>query len=538
MPRFSPFRGVRYNAEGGFVDDVIAPPYDVISGDDRAALVARSEHNAVRLELPVNEGGVGRYEVAASLWQRWHDERVLVADDEPSFYAYRMGYHDEAGRPRQTTGILGALTLEAPGEGILPHEQTTSKDKADRFDLIRAVRANLSPIWTLSPTEGLSALAEADIDGPPDTRATDVDGVHHRLWRLTAPAVVESITEAVAANPVLVADGHHRYEIGLAYQAEVGSGVDGGGQDGILALVVELADEQLSVRAIHRVLTGLPEGFDLAGALEPFFEVFETGTIDETILRRMDDAGALALHTSQGTWLLRPRLATVQAALHDLDSSRLDVALASLPSHDVRFQHGWDRATAPVDAGDASAAVLLRPATVAQIAAISHGGVRMPPKTTFFYPKPATGLVFRDLDLADLNHWPRARALGNNFAMGWTERRADAEGRLRRICEELPEVHERPAGNGRSWLIRKNHFCQIHTVDDGDDQKGILIFRSVPPELDALVNTGHPFFKPGWGARVVGMIIDADVDWDEIAELVTESYCIQAPKKLAARVTF
>lgn len=393
MPGFSPFRGVRYNAEGGFVDDVIAPPYDVISPSDREALVARSEHNAVRLELPAEEGGRNRYDVAATLWQRWRDERILVDDDEPSFYAYRMGFHDEAGRPRQTTGILGALHLEAPGHGILPHERTTSKDKADRFDLIRAVRANLSPIWALSPTPGLSALAATE--GPPDARATDEHGVHHRLWRLTAPAVLDGIIEAVAANPVLVADGHHRYEIGLAYQSETASP----GSDRILALVVELAEEQLSVRAIHRVLRGLPEGFDVVAALEPFFEVFETTGPDETILSRMDDAGALGLVTPDGSWLLRPLPSTAAFADHDLDSSRLDVALASLPEHDLKFQHGWDLAADFVATGDADAVVLLRPATVEQIAAISHGGERMPPKTTFFYPKPATGLVFRSLDL-------------------------------------------------------------------------------------------------------------------------------------------
>ncbi|MDQ3108012.1 MAG: DUF1015 domain-containing protein, partial [Actinomycetota bacterium] len=129
MPGFAPFRGVRYNAEGGFVDDVIAPPYDVISPSDRAALVARSEHNAVRLEAPADEGGRDRYEVAAELWTQWQDERVLVADEEPSFYAYRMGFKDESGRPRQTTGILGTLHLEPPGRGILPHERTTAKDK-------------------------------------------------------------------------------------------------------------------------------------------------------------------------------------------------------------------------------------------------------------------------------------------------------------------------------------------------------------------------------------------------------------------------
>lgn len=393
MPAFSPFPGIRYNAVGGHLDDVICPPYDVIAPAERETLVGRSDHNAVHLEVPVAEEGLDRYAAAAAGWARWQAEGALVADQEPAFYAYRMGFHDETGRPRQTTGVLGALHLEPPGQGILPHERTTTKDKADRLDLLRATRANLSPIWALSPAEGLSALAETT--APPDSRATDGHGVHHRLWRLTAPAVLEAVSAAVASQPVLVADGHHRYEVGLAYQAEVGAG---GGQDRILALVVELSESELSVRAIHRLVSGLPPAFDLLGALEPFFEAVETAPVDDTILERMARKGALALVGGTGTWLLRPRPDTVAAAGHDLDSSRLDVALASLPPHDLRFQHGWDLSAAAVAKGEAQAAVLLRPATVAQIAAVSRGGERMPPKTTFFYPKPATGMVFRSLD--------------------------------------------------------------------------------------------------------------------------------------------
>lgn len=120
--------------------------------------------------------------------------------------------------------------------------------------------------------------------------------------------------------------------------------------------------------------------------------------------------------------------------------------------------------------------------------------------------------------------------------MDWDALRDDVEERLRIICTGFPEVHEGPAANGRSWLIRRNHFCQIHTVADGDSERGIMIFRSEPPELDILAHAGHPFFRPGWGSRVMGMVIDVDTDWDEVSELITESYCIQAPKALAALV--
>ncbi|MGH9151512.1 MAG: DUF1015 family protein, partial [Acidimicrobiales bacterium] len=210
MPRFQPFAGVRYAPPGGRLDDVVAPPYDVITADERAALVARSPYNAVRLELPADEGGRYRYQVAASLWATWRADGILRSDDQASFYVYRMGYRDAAGTPRQTTGVIGALALSTLDEGdVLPHEHTTPKARADRLDLLRACRANLSPIWVLSTTPGLTELCE--LPAPPDARGTDADGVHHRLWRVSQPGLVEAIAAAVAAAPVIVADGHHRY---------------------------------------------------------------------------------------------------------------------------------------------------------------------------------------------------------------------------------------------------------------------------------------------------------------------------------------
>jgi hypothetical protein len=121
--------------------------------------------------------------------------------------------------------------------------------------------------------------------------------------------------------------------------------------------------------------------------------------------------------------------------------------------------------------------------------------------------------------------------------VNWELVRRYVEERLHDICIAFPEVHEGPAWNGRSWLIRKNHFCQVFTVDDGETHKGIMIFRSEPPELDVLVAAGHPFFKPRWGKRAIGMVFDDSLDWTEVAELITDSYRIQAPKKLAARVS-
>ena len=400
VPRFEPFHGLRYDTDRLDLAAVTAPPYDVIDDEQRAELAGRDPYNVVRLDLPVDEDGVDRYQVACRLLHQWQDDGVLVLDDEPSYYVYRMGYHDESGRPRQTAGIIGALELTRPGEAdVLPHEHTTPKAKSDRLNMLQSCRANLSAVWGLSLAEGLSGLAE--LPGPPFARWTDEDGVHHRLWQITEPGVVSAISDTVASAPVVIADGHHRYETSLAYRDErrAENGGAPGPYDLVMTYVVELVEEQLTVRPIHRLLSGLPEGFDLLGALEPFFEAFDAGPSSgaESLPARMADAGALALVLPEGTWLLRPR-EEAMAGAEDLDSSRLDVALGALPSHDLVFQHGVDNVVRLVEKGEAQAGVLLRPATVAQIQRNAHEGRLMPPKTTFFHPKVKTGLVFRLLD--------------------------------------------------------------------------------------------------------------------------------------------
>lgn len=398
MPRFEPFRGTRY-AEHLPLSDVTCPPYDVISSDDRAALASRHPANAVLVELPEPDAGGDRYHVAAETLQHWLDEGTLVTDDEPSFYVYRMGFHDEAGRPRQTVGCIGAMGLPTPGAGdVLPHERTTPKAKSDRLDLLRATRTNVSPVWGLSMAEGLSALC--DPTTPPVGRATDADGVHHRIYRITQRGVIDAMSAAIESQPVLIADGHHRYQTALNYQQEQRSaGVATGPHDLIMTLVVELAEEQLSVRAIHRLLSGLPGDFDVRAAFAAHFEPIGEVEITASILERMVDDGALCLVAGGRGLLMRPRPETIAAAEFDLDSSRLEVALRDLPSgHEVSYQHGWDHVLGAVEKGDAQAGVLIRPATADQILEVGRSRTLMPQKTTFFYPKPVTGLVMRRLD--------------------------------------------------------------------------------------------------------------------------------------------
>ncbi len=377
--------------------DLTAPPYDVIDDDDRDRLSGRHEHNAVHIDLPVETDGVDRYTVAAELLNRWQADHVLERDTAPAFYGYRMSFVDPTGRTRRTTGVLGALTLAEPGEGpILPHEHTTPKAKSDRLEMLRACRANLSPIWGLSPTEGLTeAIGEPPVDA---LTWQDDDAVTHTLWLITDPADQQAITDLVDARPVLIADGHHRFETSVQYRNEVRSqSADGtaGPAESALIYMVELVSDELTVLPIHRLLDGLDPSTDLAAALDPFFEIGDAVTDDPALLGQMIDNGFLVLVEPDRMRQLRPRPGAFDH-VRDLDTVRLDTALAAV-EHEISYQHGIDLVVRAVNEGRAQAGVLVRPVTVDHISATADGGERMPPKTTFFHPKPRTGLVFRTL---------------------------------------------------------------------------------------------------------------------------------------------
>jgi uncharacterized protein (DUF1015 family) len=395
VPRFEPFPGIRYDRSLVDIGRVIAPPYDVIDAGYRAELAARDPHNAVLIDLPDEAEGDGRYETSRCLLAEWMADGVLTVDERPAFTVYRMTATNDDGVEIRTTGVLGALELSPPGTDILPHEYTTPKAKSDRLDLLRSCRANLSAIWGLSLRKGLTALLP--VDEEPWADVVDEDGVRHTVWRVDDPAACAAIAAAVAEQPIVVADGHHRYETSLAYKGER-EAADGTAGDAAatMAYVVELVDEELTVHAIHRLLTGLPDGFDLEAALAHWFEPVGPPPEGAPVTSAMVEEGCLTLVLPDREVLLRPRPDALAGA-RDLDSSRLDVALATLPDHDLSFQHGVRNVRAAVESGAAQAGVLLRPATVRQIEDTTHGGERMPPKTTFFHPKPKTGLVFRAL---------------------------------------------------------------------------------------------------------------------------------------------
>lgn len=437
MPRFEPFTGLRYATDvAGSIDDVSCPPYDVLTAERCAELTARSPYNMVRLEVPAGmvpgspDAAAG---VARATLDGWRAAGVLRRDPQPAFYGYRTtappGHH----RARQTVGVVGALALEPPGDGILPHEETTHGSRAGHSRLLGALRVNVSPIWALSPVSGLADLAAAPPEtGPgdpgsagsdtrtvhdpvahrpdthrPDThrviaRALDEDGVLHEVWPITDPERIRMISTVVGSAPLVLADGHHRFETALAYaQARLATGhADDTGAGSIMAYVVELSEEQLQVQAIHRLLVGLRDPEWLLATLAPHFELEATAPPDPSIPDRLQAAGAPAVVTRDGTWLAHPRVPATGPA-DDLDASRVDAVLtelAAVPGTSVVYQSDWAAVATSLATGAADAGLLLRPPTLRQILELSRDGRRMPPKTSFFWPKPRTGLVLRELD--------------------------------------------------------------------------------------------------------------------------------------------
>jgi uncharacterized protein (DUF1015 family) len=414
VPEFLPFRGTRYVSNTATpVDDsaVAAPPYDVIDDDERVALEARSPVNSVRLIQPQ---GPDRYADAAALLATWRADGTLGTDAEPAFYGYRMHYTSVVdGRARTTVGVLGALTLPpadgAPTTGpdaVLAHERTISKHKSDRLDLLRATRANLDPIWGLSLAGGIRAAVG---DAPAAAIAIDELGHRHELVPISDPVAVGVIRDAVASAPMVLADGHHRFETANNYRNELAAaGTPLDGARSIMAFVTELEEEELSVGPIHRLLAHL-DGQDLRATLAHAFDVVDAGPVDPGVPGRLDallrsHPGPLLLD-GRGVALLTARPDVVTPLLVDpepvcdTDSAAFEAAIAPAltAGAEVTYRAGADTCAALVAKGEADAAILLRPATVEQIRAAAFAGLRFPQKTTFFEPKPRTGLVFRVL---------------------------------------------------------------------------------------------------------------------------------------------
>ena len=415
MAEIRPLRAIHY-APGVRLDDVVAPPYDVIDDEQRAALLARSSHNVVEIDLPQ---GDEPYEHAAQTFEAWLRDGVLVRDEEPALWALTQEYTDPDGERRTRSGFFAAVRVTDYGPGrIRPHERTHPGPKEDRLRLTRATNANLSPIFSLysDPRHAAWGALAAHVDGQaPFGETRDPDGTVNRLWRIADPDAIATVTEAVADAELLIADGHHRYETARVYAEEAGT--DGAGW--VLMCLVALEDPGLTVFPTHRLARGrgLERYEALATVLRENFAIEEVGE-DELVPPAGGpplELGYLDAHFKRPFRLtLRDadagaaELPDAPPALQRLDTAVLEAMLLKgvlgLTDDDIShlndFGYARDRRQAVdlVTSGEYDVAFLLRPTPVEQVREVAASGASMPPKSTYFFPKVPTGLVINPLD--------------------------------------------------------------------------------------------------------------------------------------------
>ncbi len=399
MPRFEPFAALRY-APSLPLDKVVAPPYDVLSDSDVAALLKSHPRNIVAIDVPRDVDGPGRYEAAGKRLAEWIADGTMVRDERPSFTLYRTRFTDEAGTLRETVGVLGALEVVDEGAGgVLPHERTTPKAKTDRLDLTRATDTNLSPVWGLSLTSGLTDLLRAPAE--PMGSCIDEQGVVHTVERVADQERVAAIGVAVSSSSVVIADGHHRYAISRTFRDEVRAarGSDSPAEL-TLAYVAELVEDQLSIDAIHRLYHGVTAE-TLLTILSESFDADEAGAVTPTFGSEVVRVAALCLVRPDGTGVwLTPKHGAFDG-VRGLDGAYLEHALRD-HDIDVSYQHGVQHVVDIVSGSDSgpsgtTVGVLIRPTSIVEIRRTADEGLLMPPKSTFFTPKLRTGLVLRPL---------------------------------------------------------------------------------------------------------------------------------------------
>jgi uncharacterized protein (DUF1015 family) len=426
----APFRALRYDPERVALGAVLAPPYDVIDEGLRSELAARDPHNVVRLTLPreadeperssaaqSNAGQDGAqvlrattYDLAAATLRRWRSDAVLRPDPAPALYVYEEQTADHVQR-----GLVGALGLTPAEDGIvLPHENTMAGPVADRLALMTAVEADLEPIFLVYDGGGAASRVVAEADAaPPLLEVETSDGITHRLWAVTDPAVLDEVAADLARRRAVIADGHHRYATFLSYQAaQHAAGRGPGPWDLGLALLVDGSAFGPLVHAIHRVIPGL-RASEAAERARGSWSVREVaGTVDDALAALakagVDGPAFVATDGAQHWLLSEPDQGELTRALPSERSQAwrsLDVTIAHLLL--IRRTWGLDDREGVVDyAHDVGSAVaaasaaggtalLLNPTPVAGVAAVAAAGDRMPRKSTLFVPKPATGLLIR-----------------------------------------------------------------------------------------------------------------------------------------------
>jgi len=439
MSQILPFQGTLYDtAVVGDIKNVVAPPYDIIDAAAQKALHDRHPQNIIQLELGLDQAGDSpthnRYTRAAVTLRDWLKSGVLKRDTQPAMYYHTIEYLPPYSAPGAPTkilrGFLAVAKLEALDSGhIYPHENTRTAAKTDRLNLLDACRTNFSPIWSLysDPQGSIIGLLEAEVKGKP-TRCDFQDdvGCRQRLWTITDPAVLKQIVDTMQSKPLFIADGHHRYETALNYQnlrrRQAGSPAGLQPYDGVLMLLAPLEDPGLTVLPTHRVTTTpLPSYEHVTTLLGEIFEFQEfpfTGSTHTTVctqfLTALRTHGQIAPVFGMAlkgidrylTLTLKPahRPSTKASPRTKLDVSLLQQLIVTklCPTQQeqeaILYTKDDHEALKWVSQSTGTGALLLNATKVSEVQAVATAGERMPHKSTYFFPKPLTGLVINVME--------------------------------------------------------------------------------------------------------------------------------------------
>jgi uncharacterized protein (DUF1015 family) len=417
MAEIQPIRALRYDLDRtGGLQDVVAPPYDVIDDAQRVALEARSPYNVVRIDLP--QGGEDRYNRAAALLADWRTDGAVVLDEASALWTLSQDYVGPDGRQRTRHGHFARVRVEEYGPGrIRPHERTHPGPREDRLRLTRATKANLSPIFSLF-SDPSGAVADALRGAGGDevwAQTTDDDGTVNRLGRVDDAGAIAAVQEVLDGTELLIADGHHRYETARVYAEEVGGE---GPHRYVLMCLVALEDPGLTVFPTHRLVRGLrPDQHEtLANALRRDFDIEQLADTDALAPASSDAVriGYIDAHFKRPYMLTLRDPAVADAALpgraepyRRLDTAVLEALIlkGALEMSDDDIDHldglGYARDFAQalelVQSAEYDAAFFMAPTPVERVQEVAAAGESMPPKSTYFFPKVPTGLLFNPL---------------------------------------------------------------------------------------------------------------------------------------------
>jgi uncharacterized protein (DUF1015 family) len=422
MVNIAPFRALRYRNGGPDLSRLICPPYDVISESEQHDLSDLSPQNFVHVELPLGEPAA-RAENAAACLSRWKHEKILEMDDAPAFYILESTFKAPGGEKlHRRTGFFCALGLEEPGKGsIHPHERTLPKPKVERLKMLEALKMNTSPVFGFFlDAESLWLKSARDwMQEKPAARARETSGVEHRLWAVTDPQRIKTLSDHLQSKELFIADGHHRYEVAWAYHQERMKDARGGIPGGrILAYLCAMEDPGLLLLPIHRfVRSPLPQN-EWNARIKASFDVRPADSLDSLLKSISEEktrpgrGHGLGLYGWGQYYFLQLKKDADPSLLKEhypeslwgLDAVVLEATLisetrdpASHPGWEVSFTSQPGELVSRVKAEPGSMGFFLAPMGVDEVAVVARTGQVMPPKTTFFYPKAPAGFVLYEL---------------------------------------------------------------------------------------------------------------------------------------------